>query len=79
MEILVRDGRWYTIGDNGAEFFNYRKGDIIFNHRQTEELFANGKVTSGGGRGKSFANGNAFALGSSGFGSLKNIIKNAVK
>lgn len=76
---MVRDGRWYTIGDNGAEFFNYRKGDIIFNHRQTEELFANGKVTSGGGRGKSFANGNAFALGSSGFGSLKNIIKNAVK
>lgn len=62
-EILVRDGKWYTIGDNGAEFFKYRQGDIIFNHRQTEELFANGKVTSGGGRGKAIAEGTAFALG----------------
>lgn len=63
-EVLVRDGRWYTIGDNGAEFFQYKKGDIIFNHRQTEELFANGKVTSGGGRGKALAEGTAFKLGS---------------
>lgn len=62
-EILVRDGKWYTIGDNGAEFFKYRQGDIIFNHRQTEELFANGKVTSGGGRGRAIAEGTAFALG----------------
>ena len=65
-EILVRDGRWFTIGDNGAEFFEYKKGDIIFNHRQTEELFANGKVTSGGGRAKALANGTAFSMGSGG-------------
>lgn len=63
-EILVRDGRWYTIGDNGAEFFQYKKGDIIFNHRQSEELFANGKVTSGGGRGRALAEGTAFKIGS---------------
>ena len=78
-EILVRDGRWYTIGDSGAEFFNYKKGDIIFNHKQTEELFANGKVTSGGGRGKAFANGSAFASGSTGSGNLKSTIKSAIK
>lgn len=35
--------------------------------KQTEELFANGKVTSGGGRGKSFAEGTAFSKGSGGF------------
>lgn len=85
-EVLVRNGQYYTIGDNGAEFIKYRQGDIIFNHRQTEELFKNGKVTSGGGRGKMFANGSAFALGtvlngSSGggnFGGLKNVITDAI-
>lgn len=62
-ETIVRDGKFFTIGDNGAEFFHYKKGDIIFNHKQTEELFKNGKVTSGGGRGKALANGTAFASG----------------
>lgn len=63
METLVRDGKFYTIGDNGAEFINYKNGDIIFNHLQTQELFSKGKVTSGNGRGKMFANGSAFANG----------------
>ena len=27
-ELLVRDGRFQTIGDNGAEFVSYKKGDI---------------------------------------------------
>lgn len=62
-ETLVRDGKYYTIGDTGAEFIKYQRGDIIFNHKQTEELFKNGKVTSGGGRGKTFANGSAFVEG----------------
>ena len=62
-ETLVRNGRFYTIGNTGAEFIQYRKGDIIFNHEQTKELFEHGKVTSGGGRGKMFANGTAFASG----------------
>lgn len=63
VETVVRDGRYFTIGDNGAEFFRYKKGDIIFNHKQTEELFKYGKVTSGGGRAKAFAEGTAFAKG----------------
>ncbi len=65
-EVLVRDGRYYTIGDNGAEFIKYQKGDIIFNHVQSEELFKNGKVTSGGGRAKAFAQGTAFDTGTGG-------------
>ena len=28
-ELLVRNGRWYTIGEDSAEFFGYKKGDII--------------------------------------------------
>lgn len=66
-ETVVRDGHFFTIGDSGAEFFNYKKGDIIFNHKQTEELFKNGYVTSGGGRGRAFAEGTAFSRGSGSF------------
>ena len=59
---------WYTVGDNGAEFAKIPRGSIVFNHRQTEELFKNGRVTSGGGRGRSLANGTAFSTGSGGAG-----------
>ncbi len=60
-ELIVRDGHFFTVGDNGAEFVPYKKGDIIFNHKQTEELFKNGYVTSSGGRGVALASGTAFA------------------
>ena len=62
-EIIVRDGHWFTVGDNGAEFVGYKKGDIVFNHKQSEELLKNGYVTSGGGRGKALAEGTAFSRG----------------
>ena len=62
-ELVVYGNRFWTVGDNGAEFATIPKGAIVFNHKQTEELFANGKVTSGGGRGKVFANGTAYAEG----------------
>ena len=64
-ELMVTGNRWQTIGDRGAEFVNVPKGAIIFNHRQTEEIFRNGFVTSGGGRGSSYAFGNAYSGGSS--------------
>ena len=49
-------GRYYTVGDNGAEMVDLPKGAIIFNHKQTEGLLKNGYVTS---RGKAYAEGNA--------------------
>ena len=67
-ETLVRDGKYYTIGDTGAEFIKYQRGDIIFNHKQTEELFNNGRVTSGGGRAKALVGGTAFSSGTGGIG-----------
>lgn len=67
-ELIVRDGHFFTVGDNGAEFAQYKRGDIIFNHKQTEELLKNGYVTSGGGRGKALASGTAFGRGSGGIG-----------
>ena len=69
-EILVRNGRWTTIGENGAEFTQIKKGDIIFNHKQTEELLKNGYVT---GRGKAYANGTSYG-GNSLLDRMKRII-----
>lgn len=58
--LRVRDSRFEVIR-GGAQFATFKKGDIIFNHKQTEELLKNGKVTSGGGRGKiAHANGTAY-------------------
>lgn len=62
-ELVVTGNRWYTVGDNGAEFAKIPKGSIVFNHKQTEELFKNGYVTSNGGRGRAFASGTAFSNG----------------
>lgn len=53
-ELRVRGNRWELIGENGAEFTDVKKGDIIFNHKQTQQLFENGYVNS---RGKAFAGG----------------------
>jgi hypothetical protein len=53
-EILVRNGKWTTVGENGAEFTQVKKGDIIFNHKQAEQLLKHGHVT---GRGKAYASG----------------------
>lgn len=55
-EIRVRNGKFEILGSNGAEFADIRKNDIIFNHKQSEELLKNGHINS---RGKAFASGNA--------------------
>ena len=65
-ELLVRDGRWYTIGSESAEFVGYKKGDIIFNAEQTKQIFEKGKITHGNGRGKALASGTAFSSGTTG-------------
>lgn len=62
-ELVVYRNRYWTVGDNGAEFTTIPKGAIVFNHKQTAELFKNGKVTSDGGRGRALADGTAFASG----------------
>lgn len=70
-ELLVRNGHWYTIGSDSAEFFKHQPNDIIFNHKQTEEIFKYGKITTAGKRGKAYASGTAFA-GVSGSGNFHN-------
>lgn len=62
-ELVVRDGRFFTIGDDGAEFFHYKKDDIIFNAEQTRQIFEKGRITTGNRRGRALADGNASASG----------------
>lgn len=66
-ELVVRNGKFFTIGDKSAEFFKYQKGDIIFNAAQTKEIFEKGKITHGTGRGKALVEGTAFSSGSGRF------------
>ena len=67
-ELLVRGGKFTTIGDNGAEFVNLKRGDIIFNHLQTRDLLSKGYVNSRAKvfMGGTYASGTAFANGSGG-------------
>lgn len=61
-EIVVdpRTGQWYTVGDNGAEFRDIPPGAIVFNHKQTESLLANGYVA---GRASALVSGTAMVRG----------------
>ena len=68
MEIVVdpTTGQWFTVGDFGAEFVNIKKGSIVFNHEQTEELLKKGYVL---GRASALASGTAMISGGGSFGS----------
>ena len=61
-EIVVRGSKFFTVGDNGAEFVNLQKGDLVFNHLQTKELLSKGNIV---GRGRALASGTALANGTS--------------
>lgn len=65
-EIVVdpSSGRWYTVGDHGAEFVRIPKGAIVFNHKQTEALLKNGHAI---GRGSALAEGTAYLSASGSF------------
>ena len=56
MVVDPHSGRYYTVGDNGAEFVDLPKNAIIFNHKQTEGLLKHGHINS---RGRAYAEGNA--------------------
>ena len=57
-EIVVdmSSGKWYTVGDYGAEFTSLPANAIVFNHVQTQSILKNGKINN---RGQAMAGGNA--------------------
>lgn len=80
-ELVVSGNRWYTVGDNGAEFAHIPAGSIVFNSKQTDELLKKG-FTNSRGKGnislpgtEAFASGTAYRLGS-GTSSTTNAKKN---
>lgn len=69
-EIVVdpHTGKWYTVGDTGAEFRNIPRGAIVFNHKQSESLLKNGYVA---GRASALVSGTAMVTGGMPVGGAK--------
>ena len=61
LRVNSKTGQWELLGEHGAEFAHINKGDIIFNGKQTKELFKNGKIKS---RGRALVNGTVGKLNS---------------
>lgn len=68
-ELVVSGNRWFTTGSNGAEFANIPAGSVVFNSKQTKELFSQG-FTKSRGKGNpslpglpAFLEGTAYASG----------------
>ena len=72
-ELIVdpSSGKFYTVGNSGAEFVQLPKNAIVFNHKQTEQLLKYRKINS---RGQAMAEGNAYAKGDN-VEDIKNIIE----
>ena len=58
-ESIVRNGKWMLL-PGGAHFENLKKGDIVFNHKQTSDLLRDGRTP---GHGKIVGGPSAFAQG----------------
>lgn len=77
-ELVVSNGRYFTVGENGAEFVSLADDAIVFNHLQTKQLL--GKGSTGRGRAvtneknaTSYATGNAKASAAEALQELINI------
>ena len=46
--VHAADGTFETVGDSGPEFIHTQKGDLLFDHLQTEELLENGHIARPG-------------------------------
>lgn len=65
-ELVVRNGRFFTVGSESAEMVHLQKGDIVFNADQTKQIFEKGRIINGSRRGKAHADGTAYSAGSGG-------------
>lgn len=64
-ELVVSHGRYYVVGENGAEFVDLDDDAIVFNHLQTKRLLQNG-ITSRGAPITNERNAVSFATGTQG-------------
>lgn len=47
-ELVVSNGRYFTVGNNGAEFVDLPSDAIVFNHLQTQKLLGSGGMVGTG-------------------------------
>ena len=47
-ELVVSNGRYFTVGNNGAEFVDLPSDAIVFNHLQTKKLLGSGGMVGTG-------------------------------
>ena len=65
MVVDPASGRWYTVGDDGAEFVTLPKNAIVFSAKQTERLLGKKKISERGeATGEAMASGSAHAVSS---------------
>lgn len=65
-EIIVRDGQWHIINNGYPALTDLKQGDIIFNHKQSNEILKNGYVTGSHAK-LAYSGGSAFSSGSGKF------------
>lgn len=66
-ELVVSDDRYYIVGANGAEFVNLKRGDMVFNHVDTQKIL----------NGRSGVRGQALRYGAVRFGVGEKILPDA--
>lgn len=64
-EIIVRNGEWFVLNNGYPTLANLKRGDIIFNHQQSEQILKNGFVTGSHGK-LAYSGGSAFSSGGGG-------------
>lgn len=77
-ELVVSNGRYFTVGENGAEFVSLAEDAIVFNHLQTKQLLGKGSTGRGHAvtnekNATSYATGNAKASAAEALQELINI------
>lgn len=78
-ELVVSHGRYYTVGNNGAEMVDLPKDAIVFNHLQTQQLLNGGRSSRGTAvtteqNAVSMATGNAMATASEARATLQTLL-----
>lgn len=78
-ELVVSNGHYYIVGQNGAEFVDLADDAIVFNHLQTQSLLNNSSISGRGTpvtnekKATSLATGNAMASASDALAQLRAI------
>ena len=66
-ELVVKGNRWWTVGDDGAQFTRIPQGSVVFDADQTRHLLENGRIHT---RGRALLSGTAYGDGTAHTGGM---------